>query len=185
MPKIMLTTLTFCVFVLALALTACGGAVQSEAKVKMSGDALSTLIQKFDEDAKINDNSVEFSLNERDLFLVYDTKADRMRIITPIAQAALANEDVLIRMLQANYDSVLDVRYAQANNVIWVVFIHPLSSLTQDDFLSGIAQAVTAAETFGSSYTSGAMVFGGGDSNAIHEDLLKQLEKATNTGKEI
>jgi len=181
MSKIMLTILMFCV----LALAACGGNVKSEAKVKMSGDALSTLIQKFDEDAKVNDNSVEFSLNERDLFLVYDTKADRMRIITPIAQAALANENILIRMLQANYDSVLDVRYAQANNVIWAVFIHPLSSLTQEDFLSGIAQAVTAAETFGSSYTSGAMVFGGGDSNAIHEDLLKQLEKATNAGKEI
>ena len=88
-------------------------------------------------------------------------------------------------MMQANYDAVLDVRYAMANDIIWAVFIHPLSSLTQKEFLSGVAQAVTAAETFGTSYTSGAFVFGGGDSSSIHEDLLKELEKATISGKEI
>ena len=64
------------------------------------------------------------------------------------------------------------------------MFIHPLGSLTQEDFLSGVAQVVTAAETFGASYTSGAVVFGGGDSNEIHKDLLDQLEKAAG-GKDI
>jgi hypothetical protein len=117
--------------------------------------------------------------------LVYDKNADRMRIILPVAQSGIASEDILIRMLQANYDAVLDVRYAMANDIIWAVFIHPLSSLTQEDFLSGVAQTVTAAETFGTSYTSGALVFGGGDSNSIHEDLLKALEKATETRKKI
>jgi len=172
MSKMMMTTLAFC----CLALVACGGQTQSS---EMSGETLAELIQKFDEDAKIQSNGVQFTLNERELFMVFDAKADRMRIITPIAQAGLANEEVLTRMLQANYDAVLDVRYAMGNNIIWATFIHPLSSLTQEDFLSGVAQAVTAAETFGTSYTSGAMVFGGGDSNAIHKDLLEKLEKAT------
>ena len=115
----------------------------------MTPEKLTTLIQKFDEDATATGNSVTFSLNERELYLVYDKEADRMRIITPIAQSGIASEEVLVRMLQANYDAVLDARYALANDIIWAVFIHPLGSLTQDDVLSGIAQTVTAAETFG------------------------------------
>ena len=179
MHKIIISALAFCLFILTA--SSCSTEPKSSA---MSGEALIDLIQKFDKDAKVQANGTAFKVNERELFLVYDTKANRMRIITPIAQAGLANEDVLIRMMQANYDAVLDVRYALGNNIIWATFIHPLGSLTQEDFISGIAQAVTAAETFGSSYTSGAMVFGGGDSNEIHKDLLEQLEKAA-LGKEI
>ena len=173
----------FFVLICGFLLIACES--KSATHAKMTGEKLATLIQKFDEDAKIEGNSVQFELNDRDIYLVYDAAADRMRIISPIAPAAMADEDILQRMMQANYDAVLDSRYALGNNIIWSVFIHPLSSLTKEDFLSGIAQTVTAVETFGTSYTSGAMVFGGGDSNAIHEDLLKQLEDATDAGKEI
>ena len=181
MPKFLLIFFLVCI----LALSACGAESDTASPEKMTPETLSSLIQKFDENAKIGANNVAFTLNERELFLVYDKNADRMRIILPVAQSVIASEDILIRMLQANYDAVLDVRYAMANDIIWAVFIHPLSSLTQEDFLSGVAQTVTAAETFGTSYTSGALVFGGGDSNSIHEDLLKALEKATETRKKI
>ena len=58
------------------------------------------------------------------------------------------------------------------------MFIHPLDTLQREELISGLAQVVTAAETFGSSFTSGAMLFGGGDSNEIHNELLKKLEEA-------
>jgi len=174
MSKLMIAVIA--IFVLLLA--GCGAKIAKSATGKMTPEKLAGLIAKFDETAKAEANSVAFKLRDRDIILVYDVKADRMRVVTPVAQAALADEDILIRMLQANYDAVLDSRYAIANNAIWAVFVHPLSSLAEEDFLSGIAQVVTAAETFGSSYTSGAFVFGGGDSNTIHEDLLKELEKA-------
>lgn len=193
MSKLMMITMFAC----ALGFSACGAettATSAEALAlgevatsteKMTPGKLITLIQKFDKDAKVGGNGVEFKVNERELFMVYDKNADRMRIISPVAQNGIASEEILIRMMQANYDAVLDARYAMANDIIWAVFLHPLSSLTQEDFLSGVAQTVTAADTFGTTYTSGAMVFGGGDSNSIHEDLLKELEKATNAGKEI
>jgi len=193
MSKLMMITMFAC----ALGFSACGAettATSAEALAlgevatsteKMTPGKLITLIQKFDKDAKVGGNGVEFKVNERELFMVYDKNADRMRIISPVAQSGIASEEVLIRMMQANYDAVLDARYAMANDIIWAVFLHPLSSLTQEDFLSGVAQTVTAADTFGTTYTSGAMVFGDGDSNSIHEDLLKELEKATNAGKEI
>ena len=167
--------------VVGLAFVASCNTTSAEAQAepeKMTAASLTELIQKFDEEAKVEGNAVQFTLQERGLIFVYDETADRMRVITPIAPAAVATDALMARMLQANYDAVLDARYAVANDLIWAVYIHKLSSITQEDFLSGVAQAVTAAETFGTSFTSGAVVFGGGDSSAIHSDLLEKLEKA-------
>ena len=162
-------------------LAACAPKVKKSGAVpgKMSGVQLGKIIAKIDKTSSRDGNSVSFVVKGREVILVFDENADRMRILTPITEAGSVSEHVYKRMLQANYDAVLDPRYAIANDLIWAVFIHPLSSLTEQDFVSGIVQTVTAAETFGSAYSSGAFVFGGGDSNALHEDLLKELEQAT------
>ena len=172
-------------------LAACGGAQQAgaetaeaDAKVEttastvMTGEAMVALVKSFDAEAKTRNNLISFKLQDREVLIVYDEKNGRMRAITPIAPARLLNEAVLLRMAQANYDSALDVRYAVADDLIWSVYIHPLASLEQEELISAIAQVVTAAETFGVTYTSGAMVFGGGDSSEIHNDLIKKLEEA-------
>jgi len=151
----------------------------------MNGDVLAKIIQKLDEDAVVNGNSVVFEIAEREMMMVYDSEANRMRVISPVIQVSALPDGVMERMLQANYDAVLDARYAIANDIVWSTFIHPLSSLTQNDFLSALAQTVTAAETFGTSYTSGAVVFGGGDSSGIHEDLLKELQDAAKARTDI
>ncbi len=144
----------------------------------MNGDELGKIIAKIDEESTRDGNSVSFKVKDRDVYLVFDENADRMRIMTPIAQVGIVPDEIYKRMLQANYDAVLDPRYAIANDLIWAVFIHPLSTLTEEDFVSSIVQTVTAAATFGSSYSSGAFVYGGGDSNTLHEELLKELEEA-------
>ena len=142
----------------------------------MSADRLAGVIKSLDKDAEESANRVVFKVRERELMAVYDKEADRMRIVTPIIQAAAVPEEIHARMLQANFDAVLDSRYAIANEIVWSVFIHRLSTLTEDDLKSGIAQAYSAAETFGSTYTSGVIVFGGGDSNSLHEELLEEFE---------
>ena len=151
----------------------------------MDGDKLAELILRLDEEAVVRDNSVVFEIAERELMMVYDSEAGRMRVISPIIQVSALPDGVMERMLQANYDAVLDARYAIANDIVWATFIHPLSSLTEDDFISALAQTVTAAETFGTSYTSGAVVFGGGDSSGIHEDLLEELQEASKARSDI
>jgi len=146
---------------------------------KMTGARLTALITKIDENAEVNNNIVSFKIKERELVFVFDGNANRMRLMTPIAPAGSVPPDIYKRMLQANYDSVLDPRYAVANNLIWAAYVHPLVSLTEEDFLSAMVQTYTAAETFGSSYSSGAVVFGNGDSNTLHQELLKELEGAS------
>ena len=82
-----------------------------------------------------------------------------------------------MRLMQANFDSALDARYAVAQGRLWGVFIHPLSPLERDQFLSGIAQTINLARTYGQTYSGGANVFGGGDLNRIYQDLLDDLRK--------
>jgi len=161
------------------------GSDSQQTAAKMNGEALASLIKRLDEDAVVAANRVVFKIAERDMMMVYDESADRMRVISPIIEAASVPAEVHERMLQANFDAVLDARYAVANDLVWAVFLHPLSTLTEDDFVSALAQTVTAAETFGTTYTSGAIVFGGGDSNVIHEDLLEELKKAQKARSDI
>jgi hypothetical protein len=55
------------------------------------------------------------------------------------------------------------------------VFIHPLRELEKDQLISGIAQTVNVAQTYGELYTSGAGQFGAGDSGGLQAELLEEL----------
>ena len=170
-------------------LTACANAetpAEAEAQTepnaktseKMTPERMAELVKSFDADSEVRDNLIAFKLQEREVLIVHDAKNDRMRMLSPIARVGILDEAIMMRMLQANYDSVLDARYAVADGLVWSVFIHPLGNLQEEDMISAIAQVVTAAETFGTAFASGAMVFGGGDSNELHQELLKKLQEA-------
>ncbi|MEM7004421.1 MAG: type III secretion system chaperone [Pseudomonadota bacterium] len=150
----------------------------------MTGERLGAVIQQIDANAIARGNGYIFRVGERDMMTVFDENADRMRVISPIISAEDLPPELLERMLQANYDAVLDARYAIANGQVWAVFIHPLSSLTDDQLLSGIAQTAIAVETFGTAFTSGIVTFGGGDSQGIYEDLQRRLEEFRNGPEE-
>lgn len=149
----------------------------------MTPERLELLVKRVDREAERMGNGFVFQVQERTLRIVYDERADRMRIITPIIPASELPEGLLTRMLQANFDSVLDSRYAIGSGNVWSVFIHRLSSLTDEDLLSGIAQTAVAAETFGTSFSSGAIVFGGGDSSDLTRRLQERLQQAIEDGE--
>jgi hypothetical protein len=142
---------------------------------------IAKVIDRVDDDATRDGNSWQLTIDERQMLVVTDVNAGRMRIMTPIAAIEDLPEGGLLRLMQANFDSALDARYAVAQDLVWGTFIHPLPSLTERDFASGLLQTKTVADTFGTTFSSGAITFGGGDSNAIItdqlEELLKELEK--------
>lgn len=143
----------------------------------MSDQHLVDLIKQIDPDTKGEGNSWQFSLENRPIILIFDTIADRMRLMTPVVESADLSAEVQIRVLQANFDSVLDARYAIANDLLWSVFIHPLSPLTENELISAITQVYMAAETFGVTYSSGALTFQGGDSVKEFEKLERELQR--------
>ena len=141
----------------------------------MAAVALLTIVTTIDEDAQLTANRATFTIDHTVVTLVFDINADRMRLFSQIAPSDGLSGPQLRRLMQANFDTALDARYAVAQGQLWSTFIHPLTSLTQDDFVSALAQTVTLVKTYGTTYSSGAMSFGGGDSNAEIQKLLESL----------
>ena len=53
--------------------------------------------------------------------------------------------------------------YAIAQGAVWSAFIHPLSALDEREFFSGMGQTMSLVVTYGSTFSSGALTFSGGD----------------------
>ena len=148
-----------------------------KAEPAMTLQRLGEIVLALDPDARAQGAAIEFTLEDIPVIVVADPAADRMRAMVPIASAEALTQADLMRMMQANFDSALDARYAVANERLWGVFIHPLSSLEKDQFISGIVQTITVARTYGTAYSSGGAVFGGGDSNGTYRKLFEELQK--------
>ena len=106
--------------------------------------------------------------------VVTDESADRMRIMVPIVDASTLSKEQLYRIMQANFESALDARYAVAEGTVWSVYIHPLAALDENELVSGIAQTFNAAQTFGGSYSSGLFSFGGGDNSEAFDAIIEK-----------
>lgn len=143
----------------------------------MTLERLANIILTIDEEAQLRGGAMQFTIQDIPVLVVTDPAANRMRAMVPIRSAEGLEADELLRMMQANFDTALDARYAVAQGRLWGVFIHPLSSLEQDQLLSALAQTVNVARTYGQTYSGGAQVYGGGDSNGIYQDLLDELRK--------
>ena len=149
---------------LPLVLIFATGLVQAaeEAPARMSQQQLNELIEHYGEDVKRTGNAAEFVFEEVEMLAVSDANADRMRIISPIAHISNVEPQMVVQAMAANFHSVLDARYALGDDgTIYAAFIHPLSPLTEQQLLSALRQVASANETFGSTFTSGELVFPG------------------------
>ncbi len=143
---------------------------------------LLAIVTTIDEDAQLTANGATFIIDDVTVTLVFDVNADRMRLFSQVIPSDTLSSRTLQRVMQANFDTALDARYAIAQGVLWSTYMHRLTTLTQDDFVSGLAQTVTLVKTYGTTFSSGAMSFGGGDSSA---EIQKLLESLLNDGQDI
>ncbi len=151
--------------------------VRDNCKV-MTAARLGELIQRIDGDAKRTGNTWEFGLESYLVAVIYDEAADRMRILIPIKSTEDMGQEELMRVMQANFDSALDARYAVAHKVLWGAFVHPLSALSDREFLTAVGETANIVATYGSSYSSGLLIFGGGDSADIQRrNLIERLRE--------
>ena len=141
----------------------------------MTVERMSEIILDIDPDASLTPNGFELTLEDIPVLVVVAPGADRMRAMVPIASIEDVTPEEMLRMMQANFDTALDARYGVAQGRVWGVFVHPLAALEREQLLSGIAQTVNLARTYGSLYTGGANVFGRGDSAEIYQDLFEDL----------
>jgi len=162
-----------------------GGLAAQEAQEPeppMTYERLGKIIFALDPEAQPNGPGFQLTVSDVPVFVVTDINADRMRAMVAIGRAEDLSPEDLLRVMQANFDSTLDARYAIANGILWAAFIHPLSPLEKDQLISGLAQTVNIAKTYGTLYTGGAAEFGGGDSQDLQRALIEELLKK---GEEI
>ncbi|WP_296420375.1 hypothetical protein [Pseudooctadecabacter sp.] len=141
----------------------------------MTAQRIAEIVLDIDPDAQLAPGGIELTLEDIPVLIVMSPGADRMRAMVPIASVEDVSAEEMARMMQANFDTALDARYAVAQGRVWGVFIHPLAPLEREQFLSGLVQTVNLARTYGTLYSGGANVFNGGDSAEIFQDLFEDL----------
>ncbi len=146
-----------------LLLTSCqdSGSPKATTTPAMNNDTLHKMILAIDSEADGQLGFWTFHVEDTEMMCITDENADRMRIMTPVAELSEVSDEQMAMCMAANFDRALDARYCVNDGYLWGAFIHPLSDLTPELFLSAIEQVYTVCATFGSEYTSGALVFGG------------------------
>ena len=154
-----------------------------EAAGTMTVERLGDIIARLDPDAQNNGAAWRFKIEDVTVLMMTDFRHNRMRLMAAIKPSADLSPEELLRIAQANFDTALDARYAVAQNILWATFIHPLRELFDRQFITAIGQTVNAAKSYGTTYSSGLLTYGGGDSNAILQREL--IDKLLRKGEEI
>lgn len=101
----------------------------------------------------------QFIIKDVPMMCITDETNNRMRIISPIKKIEEVTDEEKESVLAANFHSALDVRYAVADDIMWVAFIHPLKELTKNQVIDAVSQVYNATLTYGSTYSSTDLVF--------------------------
>jgi hypothetical protein len=125
-------------------------------------DELKAVLEAEAQEMEGGDGAWEFSLDGVRIACLTDTHFDRMRLIAPIVRVEDLEDGQRDAMLDANFHTALDARYAFSDGIVYSAFIHPLSPLTEDELSAALGQVASLVHTFGAEYSSGMLMFGPG-----------------------
>ena len=147
----------------ALALLAGLGCASGEAPEESRSPASPALLQEtlraVDPEARVGANSIELRFAEVEMACIWDEANDRMRIIAPVRAVKDLTPEQLGAVFAANFHSALDARYGASQGILYAAFLHPLGSLSREEVLSAVRQVASLVRTFGSTYSSGELVY--------------------------
>lgn len=99
------------------------------------------------------------------VLVLASAEAGRMRIISPVIAEGggpvRPDEAAMRRVLEANFSSALDARYVLHRGELWAAYLHPLAGLDETQLRSGLQQVLNLGLTYGTTYTSSGLQFGG------------------------
>jgi len=120
----------------------------------MTDDDIENIIYVVADSLRGDSGNWHFMISNRVFICITDQNNNRLRLMSRIIkQKKIARKDMM-KMLQANFHTALDVKYAIFDDVLWAVFMHPLKELSKDEVLSAINQVYSAAETYGTTFSS-------------------------------
>ena len=137
---------------------------------EMNKATLGEIIYIVADSIKGKEGNWQFMIKDKFLICIADQKNNRMRIMTPIIEQKKLTYADMLKLMEANFHTALDVKYAIADGILWSVFIHPLKELKKVQVLSAIDQVYTAADTYGTTYNSMGLNF----PNRSEEEIFKK-----------
>ena len=127
----------------------------------------------------------QFSALGFPMFIQTQETVDRMRIVAFVAETETLASEHYATLLEANYHSALDVRYALSDGYVVAAFIHPLAELSYRQFVLGIYQVINCADTCGTTFSGGTLVFGSPENDPNIPADEGQNEPARNVLAEV
>ena len=114
---------------------------------------------------------------QRVLFILTNEPHNRMRIFTPVINQKELKKGEMESMLNANFHAALDAKYALYGEFVVSLFTHPLREIQIHQFLDALKQVATAANNFGTTFSSTDIIFGGNSEKANDSDSEKKINQ--------
>ena len=143
----------------------------------MSTDQLGSILKVSADSIQGNNGRWQFKIKEVIFLCIADAKNNRMRIISPITEAARLDDQLKSAALVANFHSALDVKYAIADDLLWSVFIHPLKELSEKQVKDAVNQVYSANVNFGTTFSSTDLIFPGSEKKEEEQSPKKLLKR--------
>jgi len=112
----------------------------------------------------------EVYVANRTVYVITHEEFNRMRIISPIVEEETLEYEHLKLLLEANFDRALDSKYSIYNGYVWSTFTHPLSELTNEQFVDALHQVVNLVNNFGTTFSSSKLQLGGQQDTTAYEE---------------
>jgi len=141
-----------------LALTLCSTTAYADV---MTQDKMEKIISDRVNVEEQSKGQIIFTYKKIKMAVLSDVKHDRMRIIAPITEYSKLTAEQKDTVMEANFHKTLDARYASSNDILYSAYIHPMSALSETQISDALEQVATLAATFGTTYSSGNLSFGG------------------------
>lgn len=132
-------------------------------------EQLAELLERTVEDFRQSPTHWQFAHQDIPMACLIDQKFDRMRFIAPVTEVGELDDATKDAILEANFHTALDARYASSNGLLFAAFIHPLSSLDEPLARSALDQVASLVHTFGTHYTSGTLEFIGSQDDGLDD----------------
>ena len=131
---------------------------------QMTQARMEALLREVGTDVSGVPGMLEFTFHGVRIGCISDVEHDRMRLITPVHRVSELSPEEVARVLEANFHTALDARYASSQGILYAAYIHPLGPLSQSELQSAVRQVASLAQSFGSTYSSGELVYSPGRS---------------------
>ena len=141
-----------------LALAPVGGCVSDPAKrdAPMTPARLEAELRDHAGDLEVVGEQMRFTFGGVRMVCLYDLHSDRLRIMAVVAEESTLTVVSSRILLQANFATTYDARYAIGDGMLYAIYLHPLSTLHPRELAAALVQVTRLVRNYGTTFSAGS-----------------------------